>query len=195
MSTEEIINAVESGNLINAGEVLNDVLMGKVASALRDARQGLGNTLVGEETISEEDTEYEKFFRAALKKFGVSSPDEFESDEEKKKFFNWVDKNYKGKKESVELGEATKTIMQLADEHAQYHYDYDQGSGEDLRSAPAKMEKIEKEITKRFGSKVTEMVIERSRTLTYESEYASGSEGAKMRKEIEDFNKKLSKIS
>ena len=42
------------------------------------------------------DEEYEKFFQAALKKFGVDSPADFKSDEEKKKFFNYVDKNYKG---------------------------------------------------------------------------------------------------
>lgn len=42
------------------------------------------------------DEEYEKFFKAALEKFGVDSPADFKSDEEKKKFFNYVDKNYKG---------------------------------------------------------------------------------------------------
>ena len=49
---------------------------------------------------------YEKFFRSALKKFGVDSPADFKSDEEKKKFFNYVDKNYKGDhEESVDLEE------------------------------------------------------------------------------------------
>jgi len=47
------------------------------------------------------DEEYEKFFKSALKKFGVSSPAELE-DDKKKEFFNYVDKNWKGeKKESV----------------------------------------------------------------------------------------------
>ena len=32
--------------------------------------------------------EYTKFFNAALKKFGVDSPADFKSDEEKKKFFD-----------------------------------------------------------------------------------------------------------
>ena len=40
--------------------------------------------------------EYTKFFNAALKKFGVDSPADFKSDEEKKKFFNYVDMNYEG---------------------------------------------------------------------------------------------------
>jgi hypothetical protein len=51
----------------------------------------------GSETIEEGD--YEEFFQKAMKKFGVSSPDEFKSDEEKKKFFNYVDKNYSAKAE------------------------------------------------------------------------------------------------
>ena len=40
--------------------------------------------------------EYTKFFNAALKKFGVDSPADFKSYEEKKKFFDYGDKNYKG---------------------------------------------------------------------------------------------------
>ena len=43
---------------------------------------------------------YQKFFNAALKKFGVNSPDELEGDK-KKEFFNYVDKNWKGDHEEV----------------------------------------------------------------------------------------------
>ena len=42
--------------------------------------------------------EYEEFFQNAMKKFGIKSPDELD-DEEKKKFFNYVDKNYSAKNE------------------------------------------------------------------------------------------------
>ena len=48
-------------------------------------------------TIKEGD--YEEFFQSAMKKFGIKSPDELGSDEKKKKFFNYVDKNYKAKAE------------------------------------------------------------------------------------------------
>ena len=48
-------------------------------------------------TIKEGD--YEDFFQKAMKKFGISSPDELGSDEKKKKFFNYVDKNYSAKAE------------------------------------------------------------------------------------------------
>jgi len=39
--------------------------------------------------------EYEKFFNAAMKKFKINSPADLKSDEEKKKFFDYIDKNYK----------------------------------------------------------------------------------------------------
>ena len=42
--------------------------------------------------------DYEEFFQAN-EKFGIKSPDELKSDEAKKKFFNYVDKNYKAKKD------------------------------------------------------------------------------------------------
>ena len=49
-----------------------------------------------------EETEYQKFFAKALKKYGKSSPSEM-SDDEKKEFFDYVDRNWKGAhEESVE---------------------------------------------------------------------------------------------
>ena len=45
---------------------------------------------------------YQKFFKKALKKFGVNSPDELEGDK-KKEFFDYVDKNWKGDHEEVKI--------------------------------------------------------------------------------------------
>mgnify|MGYP003148572784 FL=1 len=42
---------------------------------------------------------YEEFFQSALKKWGVSAPDDLE-DDEKVKFFNYVDKNWSAEKET-----------------------------------------------------------------------------------------------
>ena len=42
---------------------------------------------------------YEDFFKSALKKWGVSAPDDLE-DEEKVKFFNYVDANWSGENET-----------------------------------------------------------------------------------------------
>ena len=45
--------------------------------------------------------EYQKLFNAKLKKYGVNSPEDL-SDEEKKKFFNEIDKEWKGDNEKAE---------------------------------------------------------------------------------------------
>ena len=44
--------------------------------------------------------EYKDFFKKVMKKFGVSSPGELSGDKEKE-FYNYIDKNWKGKKEDV----------------------------------------------------------------------------------------------
>lgn len=51
-----------------------------------------------------EDNAYQEFFQKALSKFGVNSPADFDSDEEKKEFFNYVDKNYSAKTEVLSMG-------------------------------------------------------------------------------------------
>jgi hypothetical protein len=43
--------------------------------------------------------DYEVFFKSAMKKFGISSPDELD-DDKKKEFFNYVDKNYEAENET-----------------------------------------------------------------------------------------------
>jgi hypothetical protein len=50
-------------------------------------------------STSIEEGDYEEFFKKALAKFGVSSPDELD-DEKKKDLFNYVDKNYKADNET-----------------------------------------------------------------------------------------------
>jgi hypothetical protein len=45
---------------------------------------------------------YKKFFDAALKKFKIDSPADLKSDEEKKKFYDYIDKNWDGANEKAE---------------------------------------------------------------------------------------------
>jgi hypothetical protein len=54
-----------------------------------------------------EETEYQKFFKSAMKKFGIKSPGELDGDKEKK-FYDYVDKNWQGKNEPKEVGEKRK---------------------------------------------------------------------------------------
>ena len=52
-----------------------------------------------ETPLEEKDTKYQEFFRKALKKFGVTEPDQL-TGEKRKEFYNYVDKNWKAKKET-----------------------------------------------------------------------------------------------
>jgi hypothetical protein len=68
-----------------------------------DGRRTENKKLKGVEVTEGSKEEYEKFFNAAMKKFKINSPADLKSDEEKKKFFDYVDKNYTGeKKEGLE---------------------------------------------------------------------------------------------
>jgi hypothetical protein len=46
--------------------------------------------------------EYKKFFDGALKKFGIDSPADLKTPEEKKKFYDYIDANWEGENEKPE---------------------------------------------------------------------------------------------
>ena len=86
---------------------------GKIATEAKSLQERMGalyedmGNILGRyyeigETVTEETgdkDEYQKFFRAALKKFGVSEPDKL-PDEKKKEFYDYVDANWEGDNES-----------------------------------------------------------------------------------------------
>jgi len=59
--------------------------------------------------------EYQKFFNAALKKFGAKSPSDMD-DEKKKKFFDYIDKNWKGE------GEKKESVVSEKIEYVEYQF-------------------------------------------------------------------------
>ena len=61
--------------------------------------------------IREELSKYQEFFKSALEKFGVESANEL-SDEKKKEFFNYIDKNYEAKSESRSSRSRKKIIKE-----------------------------------------------------------------------------------
>ena len=63
----------------------------------KEVTPGQGNEV--EEATTGDKEEYQKFFNAALKKYGVSSPDDLD-DEKKKEFYDYVDAGWKGDNES-----------------------------------------------------------------------------------------------
>ena len=88
-------------------------------------------------TVLQNSKEYEEFFQSALKKFGVDSPADFKSDEEKKKFFDYIDKNYNssdekgedGKKESVKEGELPPALKKAIDKKKEKEEDKEVDEG------------------------------------------------------------------
>lgn len=55
--------------------------------------------------VMKEETAYQKVFRKVMAKYGINSPEELQSDEEKKKFFTTVDTIYKAKNEDLVGGQ------------------------------------------------------------------------------------------
>ena len=73
--------------------------MGSILNRYYDIPEGVEQVDKDETKDQIEEGDYEAFFQKAMKKFGISSPDELGSDEKKKKFFNYIDTNYKAKAE------------------------------------------------------------------------------------------------
>lgn len=95
MSANTVIDAIVNKQYNAAEEALTDLLKGKVSNALTGRKEEVAKlfgTKLGEEKT---DTEYEKFFAKAMKRFGISSPAELKDEDKKKEFFDYVDKNYK----------------------------------------------------------------------------------------------------
>ena len=95
MSANTVIDAIVNKQYNAAEEAIADLLKGKVSNALTGRKEEVAKlfgTNLGEEKT---DTEYEKFFAKAMKKFGISSPSELKDEDKKKEFFDYVDKNYK----------------------------------------------------------------------------------------------------
>jgi hypothetical protein len=76
-------------------------IMKLIEAAVKSAAKKPLQESKGQRIISrlKEDTAYQEFFKKALEKYGVNSPSDFDSDEKKKEFFNYVDKNYSAKTE------------------------------------------------------------------------------------------------
>ena len=128
--------------------------------AARLRRENKKNLNKEEVKVDEGDKEeYTKFFNAALKKFGVDSPADFKSDEEKKKFFDYVDKNYKGdheeevKKLHKELfGEVKESYEIGTDEYRKHTEDVTPGQdGEWVEAVNSKNISMREALAKVWG--------------------------------------------
>ena len=101
MSIKEkaIINAIQVDELSEAKNLISNNLLERISNRIEELKNNTNLLEKKKEEVEEEDTEYQKFFKKALKKFGAESPDELEG-EKKKEFFDYVDKNWKADKET-----------------------------------------------------------------------------------------------
>jgi len=89
--------------------------MSVLQQRLESAYEDIGGTLnkyydIGGMVNEASGEEYQKFFQKAMRKFKIEEPADLETPKAKKKFFNWVDKNYIAKEEpSKEKGEKEPT--------------------------------------------------------------------------------------
>lgn len=155
----------KDGSLESAVEAVSSAQQAAIAISKKEKAGKPGYDKEGKslkDDMTTEDKEaYEKFFKSALKKFGVDSPADFKSDEEKKKFFDYVDKNYKGENEKAEEVKeetlAMKTAKHISDMWAEA------SSKKDVKSEEDEEEKKEdgKTMTGKPMSKVDTKVVEK----------------------------------
>ena len=95
-----ILDAVADGQYNAASEIMSAELFSNVNECMCQRKEKVASDF-GQD-ISEGDSAYDAFFKKAMKKFGISSPADLKGEEEKKKFFNYIDKNFKASNEELE---------------------------------------------------------------------------------------------
>ena len=100
----QIVDAISKKQFVAAQDMLSSAIQEKLSDSLI-ARKDEVALDFGQEVTNEE-KDYEAFFQKAMKKFGISSPADLKTDEKKKEFFNYIDKNFKAdNEEDEEMGE------------------------------------------------------------------------------------------
>ena len=103
MITEKIIENVLNGEMQDAVSQTQFVLYEKMNERLSETKKYIAKSLYNEgedKKPDKESGEYKKFFRLALKKFGVDNVSKL-TDEEKPKFYNYLDNNWESDAEEA----------------------------------------------------------------------------------------------
>ena len=109
MNANTVVNAIANKQFNAAEEAIAEILQAKVSDALVAKKEEVSQDFGGQLGEGKHDKDYDEFFNKAMKKFGISSPADLKTDEKKKEFFDYVDKNFKAKNEEVELDEKEHT--------------------------------------------------------------------------------------
>ena len=95
MNTQVVVDAIANKQYLAAEEALSEVLKQKMSDALVAKKEEVSQDFGSQLGEAKHDKDYEEFFAKAMKKFGISSPADLKTDEKKKEFFDYVDKNFK----------------------------------------------------------------------------------------------------
>ena len=95
-----IIDALANRQYNAASEIMSAELYSNVNECMCQRKEKVASDF-GQD-ISEGDSAYDAFFKKAMKQFNISSPADLKGEEEKKKFFNYIDKNFKDSNEENE---------------------------------------------------------------------------------------------
>ena len=109
MNANTVVNAIANRQYNAAEEAIAEILQAKVSDALVSKKEEVSQDFGSQLGEAKHDKDYDEFFNKAMKKFGISSPADLKTDEKKKEFFDYVDKNFKAKNEEVELDEKEHT--------------------------------------------------------------------------------------
>ena len=121
---ENILSEEESEELFSSFDQIGKIIVLRIPDSLKSKKKIIGETLLDQvkstrsvfyqsspvegksyrdgdelEADTVQEGSYEDFFKSALEKWGVSEPDQLD-DEEKSKFFNYVDANWSGENET-----------------------------------------------------------------------------------------------
>ena len=95
MNANTVVNAIANKQFNAAEEAIAEMLQSKVSDALVAKKEEVSKDFGGQLGEAKHDKDYDEFFAKAMKKFGISSPADLKTDEKKKEFFDYVDKNFK----------------------------------------------------------------------------------------------------
>ena len=95
MNANTVVNAIANKQYNAAEEAIAEMLKAKVSDALVSKKEEVSQDFGSQLGEGKHDKDYDEFFNKAMKKFGISSPADLKTDEKKKEFFDYVDKNFK----------------------------------------------------------------------------------------------------
>ena len=97
MNSQHIVDSILSKDYNEAEQTMFESLTQKLNDKIIESKYEVANQFREE---MDGGTGYDAFFKKAMKKFGISSPADLKTDEKKKEFFDYIDKNFTAKNEA-----------------------------------------------------------------------------------------------